>query len=268
MRFNDDLLIRYLSLAPVPLALERVLESRIHREHEFIRPVLDIGCGEGLLAQVLFADNIDTGIDPNPRELARARQLGGYDELIECRGDAIPKPDGWYKTAFSNSVLEHIPDIEPVFREVHRVLAPEGRFYITVPSDQFDQYSIANQILTGVGFRSLAARYRRFFNSFWKHYHYYPLDTWRGLASRCGFEVIECYTFDPKSVCLINDFLAPLSILSYLNKQVTNRWILFPRLRRFCMSFISPIASWLVDGGEKAEHGGLVYMSLKKSSNG
>src|SRR2546430_2615307 len=118
MEFHDDVLQRYLSVAPVPLALERVLECRIHRQHEFLRPILDVGCGDGLLAAVLFADKIDTGIDLNATELKNARQLQRYEELIVCRGDAIPKPDRSYRTVLSNSVLEHIPDIESVFAEI------------------------------------------------------------------------------------------------------------------------------------------------------
>lgn len=92
---------------------------------------MDIGCGEGLFAKNVFAEKIDTGVDLYSRELDRARELDAYEELIQTKGNAIGKPSGSYKTVFSNSVPEHIPDIEPVFGEVYRLLAPRGKFYVT-----------------------------------------------------------------------------------------------------------------------------------------
>lgn len=265
MKFHENILPRYLSVAPLPLALERVLECRIHRQHEFARPILDVGCGDGLLAQVLFAEAIDTGIDPDPAELERARDSGAYNELLACRGDAIPKPDGSYLTILSNSVLEHIPQMEPVLREMHRLLANEGRIYLTVPSDRFDQYTVGSQLLTSLGLRPAAARFRSFFNSFWKHYHYHSPDQWRALAARCGFVTVECYPFNPKRVCLTNDALVPFSILSLIAKTLTGRWILFPGLRRTMARPLAVLGSRVLRNGEEAQDGGLVYLHLKKA---
>src|SRR4051794_9388664 len=104
MKFNDGFLASYIGVAPLALAFERVMECRILSSMPFERPILDIGCGEGLFARMLFAEKIDTGIDPNPHEIARAREWGVYTELLVCKGDAIAKPDGHYRTIFSNSV--------------------------------------------------------------------------------------------------------------------------------------------------------------------
>src|SRR5215471_14969485 len=148
MRVNSEFLEAYASQAPLALAFERVIECRILSKLPFEHPILDIGCGEGLFAKILFADKIDTGIDPNPRELQRARQLGTYVELVECYGNAIPKPDGCYRTVLSNSVIEHIPDFQAVLREAFRLLAPGGHLYLTMPSDKFDQYTWISQALS------------------------------------------------------------------------------------------------------------------------
>src|SRR5437773_1619842 len=77
MQFNDDILMRYLSIAPVPLALERVLESRIHMQHDFTQPILNIKYKKKLLTKTLFANPMDTDIDPNPQKLAHTRELSG-----------------------------------------------------------------------------------------------------------------------------------------------------------------------------------------------
>jgi SAM-dependent methyltransferase len=252
-------------LAPIPLAFERLLEARIYQRHDFPRPILDIGCGEGLFASVVFGEKIDTGIDPNPRELERARELGAYEELIECKGDAINKPDGHYKTIFSNSVLEHIPDVEPVFREAHRLLAMGGKFYVTVPSHRFDEYSVVNQVLCSVGLHGIAGKYRTFFNRFWRHYHYYPLDEWSALAQRSGFSVAEIHTYGSKKLCLLNDFLVPFSLVSFAMKKFTNRWVLFPGVRRFFMMPVAMAGYQALKGGDAAHDGGLVFMELTKA---
>jgi SAM-dependent methyltransferase len=111
---------------------------------------------------MLFKDKIDTGIDSNPKELKRARELGRYNELIACQGDAVLKSDNSYNTIFSNSVLEHIQNLALVFQEIHRLLAPGGRFYFTVPSNFFDQYTIGKTLLTTIGLPATAKCYRKF----------------------------------------------------------------------------------------------------------
>jgi SAM-dependent methyltransferase len=264
MKFAQEVLPRYLAEAPIPLAFERLLEARIYQRHTFERPILDIGCGEGLFAKMVFDEKIDTGIDPNPKELERAREYDAYTELIECKGDAIPKPDGHYRTVFSNSVLEHIPDVEPVFREVHRLLAPGGKFYVTVPSHRFDQYSVVNQALVTVGLGGVAQKFRKFFNNFWRHYHYYTPDGWRDMATRTGFKVNEIHTYGTKSQCLLNDFLAPFSLISFVLKKATNRWVIAPPLRRILMTPVSALGNSMLKDGDRADDGGLVFMELTK----
>jgi SAM-dependent methyltransferase len=264
MEQERDFLRAYMAVAPLALAFERTLECQLYAEHPVEHPVLDIGCGEGLFAKVLFAEKVDTGIDPNPKELERARELGAYGELIQCEGASIPKPDRSYKTIFSNSVLEHIPDLEPVLREAHRLLAPGGRFYFTVPLDNFDKYSALARLLHGAGLNSFAERYRRFYNRFWKHYHYYPLARWRELAQRAGFEVVDAFPYGSRGMCLVNDLLAPLAFPRLVLKKVTNRWVLFPRLRAALIYPIYLLACGRLRGGGKDSEGGLVFVSLTK----
>jgi SAM-dependent methyltransferase len=77
------------------------------------------------------------GVDPDPAEVAQARQLGIYTDIHAVSGDSVPEPDGSFDWVLSNSVLEHIDHIEPVLAEVARVLRPDGQFVITVPGPDF-----------------------------------------------------------------------------------------------------------------------------------
>ncbi len=102
----------------------------------------------------------------------------------------------------SNSVLEHIQGINPVLKEAYRLLDDDGVFYCTVPTNYFDKYSLMFQFLTFLKLRQLSEKYRRFFNKFWKHYHYYDMDGWNKLFEDNGFIVVKSHGYCPKrSVC-------------------------------------------------------------------
>ena len=264
--FKQDFLKRYLSNAPVPLAIERSWECEILATRDFPRPVLDIGCGEGLFAHNLFEDKIDVGLDPNQRELARTKTFGLYDELLNCYGSEVPKEDQSYKTIFSNSVMEHIEEIEPVLKESHRLLADDGTMYLTLPTDKFDKYTLMNQILTKLGLLGLAERWRKFSNGFWAHYHYYTPEEWEEMFDRNGFKVTDKIEYGSKAQCMANDLFTPLCVGAFVVKKTTNEWFLFPKLRKFVAEKIYyPI--WCKFAAlKKPESGesGLVFFALQR----
>lgn len=264
LKFNREFLSTYVGLAPLPLAFERTMECKIMSGRSFDRPVLDIGCGEGLFAKILFAEPLDTGIDPNQRELDRARELGAYKRLICCAGDAVPEPDGSYRTIFSNSVMEHIPILDPVLAESFRLLQSGGHFYATVPSKHFDEYSAISQLFGILGMPGLQARYRAFYNRFWAHYHYAEPAAWAERVRAHGFEILEVFSYAPKRICLLNDLLVPTSLPGFLSKRYTNRWTFVPGLRRIALAPITMGARLLLRGAERCEHGGLVFISARK----
>lgn len=266
LKFKTDFFQRYLTVAPLPLAIERSWECEVQSRQDFRRPVLDVGCGEGIFAWGLFSDNIDVGIEPNPRELQRTREINLYDELIECYGDNIPKDERSFRTIFSNSVMEHIPDIEPVLKEVHRLLTNDGVVYLTLPTDKFDHYSWGYQILSGLGLNNLAAKYLQIFNRFWAHYHFYCLADWERLFDSCGFKIREQFEYASKAQCLFNNFMSPLCIFAFIIKKLTNRWFLFPRLRQLTTRLVHvPLfSSFAKLQKQPAGKGGLIFFALEK----
>jgi SAM-dependent methyltransferase len=264
MRFADDPVSNYLATTPLALALERGLECQVLSRQEFLPPVLDIGCGDGLFAKNLFADKIDTGIDPNASEIACAAKTGAYNELICCFGSQIPKPTGAYRTVFSNSVLEHIPDLRPVLLEAYRLLEPGGTFFFTVPTDEFEQHSVVHRILIGLRLTNLAARFRKWYNRFWKHYHAYSASDWKKLTTDAGFEAVKMVRYNPPRMATRNDCLALLAILSSILKRISGRWVLWPWLRGV---FLAPMARkiWrsFLENGVSAD-GSLLFVQARK----
>jgi len=57
---------------------------------------------------------------------------------------------------FSNSVLEHIYDINMVLKEVSRVLKENGKLVFTVPSNQFSSYLFLRVVTERLGLKGFA----------------------------------------------------------------------------------------------------------------
>lgn len=126
------------------LALWRAAEVAALREQAITSPVLDLGCGDGLVAALaLRGESIAYGVDPNPRQIARAMHECAYERLLPQRMETIaPRvlPPGSVGTVLSNSVLEHLRQPEETLRAVARALGPGGRFTFTTPSEAFSEW--------------------------------------------------------------------------------------------------------------------------------
>lgn len=81
-----------------------------------------------------------TGIDFDEASLrVRAHLCPG---AVNLRADAgqLPLPDGAFATSVSNSVFEHLPDLDACLREAHRVLRPGGRLMFTMTLGTFSRH--------------------------------------------------------------------------------------------------------------------------------
>jgi len=94
--------------------------------------VLDLGCGDGLLLEVLHARHGDavalSGVDMSPDELEAARvRLGPAPvTLYEAQAQALPLPDASFDAVISHMALMLMSDLDTVVAELARVLRPGG----------------------------------------------------------------------------------------------------------------------------------------------
>ena len=65
---------------------------------------------------------------------ATSEGLSQRARFVACVAEALPFPDASFTTASAVAVLEHLDDDELAARELHRVLRPGGRVWITVPN--------------------------------------------------------------------------------------------------------------------------------------
>ena len=100
------------------------------------RTILDVGCGTGRNLTALADLGTATGLDPasGALEHCRAHRL---ERLAAGFLSALPFADESFDLVTAFDVLEHDGDPERCVREVHRVLAPGGWFFATVPAYSF-----------------------------------------------------------------------------------------------------------------------------------
>ncbi len=261
-----DIEAAYVNAAPLAIALERLQECRILAQQPLRQPILDLGCGDGIFAQSLFAEPVDLGIDLDPMEIERSRQSGAYKRLEKCPGSAIPMPDKSFPTIISNSVLEHIPDLLPVLREARRLLTDDGFFLLTVPSEMFERYSLICRLLEGAGLAAWSLKYRAWYNRFWAHHHAYPRETWLALFHQAGLEAAEVKGYGPPFLCTLCDALVPLALPAFLSKRLLGGWIAFPALRRLYAPLLAHFVRWTLSPRSDNFQGGLLFFKLKRSA--
>jgi SAM-dependent methyltransferase len=162
---------------------DEVLDRYI-RKHEY---VLDIGCGEGHLAEPVLARGAKwTGLEINPRccQVMKERGLDcicGTLETVELPGDS-------YDTVIASQVIEHTSDPKSFLMNCVRLLRPGGRVLISTPN--------------------VTSRYRSRYDREWIHWfvpYHQVLFSPKGLArlgEQCGLELRNYWTKTPSSWAL------------------------------------------------------------------
>lgn len=98
--------------------------------------VCDLGCGleaaflDYAAERIAFGSGVDDQLDES-----------GHGRWQRVRMDVrspLPFPAGHFDHVVMLAVLEHLTEPEPVLREAHRVLAPEGSLIMTWPASAVD----------------------------------------------------------------------------------------------------------------------------------
>jgi SAM-dependent methyltransferase len=208
--------------------LLRAVEARFYEDLDLPGPVLDVGCGDGHFAGIAFHQPLDVGLDPWWSPLQEARPRGAYRLLIQAQGSQAPFPDGYFGSAVSNSVLEHIPDLDSVLVETGRVLKPGAPFYFCVPNHQFLASLSIGRFLDRSGLRSLGNAYRAFFNRIARHHHCDAPEVWKDRLERCGFSIERWWHYYPPEAMQVSEWGHYLGLPALVAHKLTGRWIIAP----------------------------------------
>lgn len=212
-RFESDD-VRVIGLRSLSHSLWRSIELNVvgRMAKTFHRPILDLGCGDGLFAREAIG-RVEFGldVDESPSLREHLQRSGTYERVDIIRpGDPFPYVAASLSTVVSNSVLEHVPNVDSLLNEVSRVLRPGGRFIFTVPTSRFAE--------------CLSEQFDRV-DSAWfnqqqlSHHNLWTTADWAQRLKSCGFEVSEVNEYFSDRAC-------------YWYRVFANQWI--TRLERVC----------------------------------
>ncbi len=220
-------------------ALLRAVEADFYREFELAAPVLDLGCGDGQFASQVFKKLIDVGIDPalgSLREAKRAGEPGSrragvksvYQDLAQAYGSRIPFPDSYFASGFSNSVLEHIPDLQPVLNETARVMRKGALFLFCVPNHRWQENLSISIFLKRIGLKGLAKAYVRLFTRISRHVNLFSPAEWERRLNDGGFEMEQYWHYFPPATLHALEWGHYFGLPSWVARALTGRWVVAP----------------------------------------
>jgi SAM-dependent methyltransferase len=261
---TQDLLWQNISELPYFRGFLRSIEGKYFRNLNLEGQILDLGCGDGHFCARTLPNAFIKGIDPSYKSLQNASKLKYFSKLICSFGNSLPFEKSSYKTIISNSVLEHIPDVDSVITEVVRVLKPAGRFIITVPNDNFTKCLSIALFFDRRGIKFIANCYRRFFNWISRHYHPDPPEIWLDRLKNQGLTVVDHWNyFSPKNLRIL-ELGHYFGLPALLIFKIFGRWVLFPSQEN---PLLRRIYSWLYPyyaGEQKSVNGAYTFIVAEK----
>lgn len=224
----------FLAHRPKFFALIRPYEAWLYRQHQdLIRgEVLDFGCGDGFFAETALAgikqstDFNLIGVDVIESRIKQAQDKKVYDEIRNYDGSTLPFANNSFDTVISNSVLEHIADLDQSILEISRVLKPGGYCLITVMTDKWNQFLLGKKILGKL--------YTNWLKNKQVHYNLLPPIVWRKKFENHSLITKKTVGYLPKLQTRVNECMHYISIFSLLSYKLTGRWVLWTNSFRLC----------------------------------
>jgi len=190
------------------LGVWRAAEIAALREQTYEPPILDLGCGDGLVTSMVVP-KVNIGIDPDPKPLIQAQGRGIYKRLLALPVEQSQLPDESISTVVSNSVLEHISQLDTVLEAVARLLKPGGKLIFTAPTEAFRQW-LALPI----------ASYATWRNHQLYHLNLWSLTQWTQHLERVGLEIEQVRPYLRRELVSIWDGLELLQQIRIAQQRV------------------------------------------------
>jgi SAM-dependent methyltransferase len=227
---TEDKDFLWLNLRDLPYfrAMLRAVEAQFYQQFELPAPTLDLGCGDGHFGRITFARKLEVGLDPWTGPIHQARRNGGYESLVQANGGKMPFADGHFSSAISNSVLEHIPQVQDVLVELRRVLKPEAQFIFCVPNPRYlSELSVAG-FLDKIRLAGAGRAYTRWFQRMSRVEHAVWPEVWQEWLEAAGFRLDRYWHyFSPEAMRTLewgHYFGAP----TLLPHAISQHWIIAP----------------------------------------
>lgn len=222
----ESILWQQLKDLPYFRAMVRAVEDSFYQGIELPGPVLDLGSGDGHFASVTFDHPLDVGLDPWWAPLYESRGRKAYSLLTQSEGAKMPFPNAYFATAVSNSVLEHIPQLDEVLVETARVLRPGGHFIFCVPNHRFPQLLLGVAVFKALRWQAAAEWYERFFQRISRHKHCDSYEVWQERLTRSGFKILEHWDYFDGPALHRMEVGHALGLPALVSKKLFGKWVL------------------------------------------
>jgi SAM-dependent methyltransferase len=187
----------------------------------FRGPSLDLGGGDGYLSHQLFDSPFTYNVDNDEAgEVDMAKTSGRYKHVLKEGAEHMSLADNSLRFIFSNSVIEHIPDVEAVLHEVSRTLKKGGIFVFTSPSNTFKESLFFSNRLDSLGLGFLGNWYKEKRNNMLNHYHTYSHTHWQTLLKKYGLKMEKhAYYIDKKTGMMWDKIAVETKLLGLMDSQ-------------------------------------------------
>lgn len=245
---KKDFLKKLWIRSPLSWAIIRASECELLSQATFKPPILEIGCGDGLVTSIICNHKhnaIDVGIDLDRGELRRAKKTGVYKKLLHADITANTFNNGSFNTVFANGVLEHIPDLEKAMKEIARILKPGGVLLTTSPTDNYTHLLFYYRLFNKLHLYPLAKYYDKKINGVFVHRHLLSQKQWTVLCHKNDMQIKKLVNYNNGTLIALHDLCLPFAIMTKFLKEKTDSMVLFPKLRQrvmpFLVDFINPL---------------------------
>jgi 2-polyprenyl-3-methyl-5-hydroxy-6-metoxy-1,4-benzoquinol methylase len=174
------------------------LEKELFAKRKEAPSVLDIGCATGsLLANLKMRGWKTAGVEisgPQAEYARRERKLDVMSLTLEKNNF----PGMSFDVVLASHLIEHLNSPSAMLREVHRLLVPGGRFFVTTPN------------IAGFQARLFSGRWR---SPIFDHLYLFSLKTLSRLLKGAGFEIEKTATWGG-----LGAGLAPLPVKRFFDK--------------------------------------------------
>lgn len=228
--------LEYLWLKPSN-ALWRSIESyKFCKVFQRIKtpPILDIGCGEGSFEEIVL-ENIDVAVDSSRIEIEGAKikkKKGIIKEIILADAKNLPFKKEVFRTVVSNSVIEHIIEVDNVLSEVKRVLKNGGNTVITATTPDFNRQSIIVSLLRGLRLEKISSIYLTKRNNFFQHHTLIDSEEWINKFEKAKLKVQFWEYYCPKET---------IRVFEILNLVFSPDWLLGKNPFRDAINFLGQL---------------------------
>ncbi|MDD2905829.1 MAG: class I SAM-dependent methyltransferase [Sulfurimonas sp.] len=149
-------------------------------------PILDLGCGDGLIASILFNEKLEYGIDASEHAVNLASTNNVYNKVFLGNAHNIPVPNNCLGGIFSNCVFEHIPNIDKLAKEISRILKPNAYLVTTCLTPQYYELNPLFKLLNNPLTKKIREILITKENELHNHVSIYTTDEYKEIFAKYG----------------------------------------------------------------------------------